>query len=350
MTTISPGNGMVSKNKVAGQDGERSLAISARVEIELNAAILAVCDNEPVVLAVKAEQSARDSTDGLPFGPFTPLTHRTFEIGLRSWVEEQAGLPLGYVEQLYSFGDRGRHAEPDDNEPHIVSIGYLALARTDMKQVPSKCAWRSWYEYFPWEDWRAGRPEMLSTIIEPRLLQWAAIPETKTAEERPITRTDRLRIAFGIESGQWDEERVLERYELLYEAGFLHEAMRDGRDAVKLWPDHPRIGRAMNFDHRRILATAIGRIRAKIKYRPVVFELMDEEFTLFELQRTVEAILGPHLHKQNFRRLVESAGLVEPTGEVRSRTGGRPAKLFRFRKEVLLERPAPGVRVKAGRT
>ena len=105
----------------------------------------------------------------------------------------------------------------------------------------------------------------------------------------------------------------------------------------------------MRFDHRRILATAIGRVRAKIKYRPVVFELMPDEFTLFELQKTVEAILGPHLHKQNFRRLVEGAGLVEPTGEVKMRTGGRPAKLYRFRREVLLERPAPGVRVKPGK-
>ena len=74
---------------------------------------------------------------------------------------------------------------------------------------------------------------------------------------------------------------------------------------------------------------------------------MADEFTLFELQKTVEAILGPHLHKQNFRRLVEGAGLVEPTGEMKTRTGGRPAKLFRFRREVLLERPAPGVRVSA---
>ena len=97
------------------------------------------------------------------------------------------------------------------------------------------------------------------------------------------------------------------------------------------------------------MATAIGRVRAKIKYRPVIFELMPDDFTLFELQRTVEAILGPHLHKQNFRRLVEGAGLVETTGEVKMRTGGRPAKLYRFRREVLLERPAPGVRVKPGK-
>jgi hypothetical protein len=70
---------------------------------------------------------------------------------------------------------------------------------------------------------------------------------------------------------------------------------------------------------------------------------------LFELQKAVEGILGPHLHKQNFRRLVEGEGLVEPTGEFRQRTGGRPARLYRFRPTVLLERAAPGVRLKPGR-
>ena len=80
----------------------------------------------------------------------------------------------------------------------------------------------------------------------------------------------------------------------------------------------------MRFDHRRILATAISRLRAKLKYRPVVFELMADEFTLTELQRTVEAISGRHLHKQNFRRLVEGAALVEPTGADRA-TEARPA-------------------------
>jgi hypothetical protein len=136
----------------------------------------------------------------------------------------------------------------------------------------------------------------------------------------------------------------------LYEAGLVEEARRDGREAALAWSLLPRLGTPMRFDHRRILATAIGRVRAKIKYRPVIFELMPDEFTLYELQKTVEAILGPHLHKQNFRRLVESAGLVEPTGVVKTQTGGRPAKLFRFRREVLLERPAPGVRVKPGRS
>jgi Uncharacterized conserved protein len=62
----------------------------------------------------------------------------------------------------------------------------------------------------------------------------------------------------------------------------------------------------------------------------VVFELLPPEFTLTELQRTVEAISGRHLHKQNFRRLVETGALVEPTGVMSTQTGGRPAALFRF--------------------
>ena len=127
------------------------------------------------------------------------------------------------------------------------------------------------------------------------------------------------------------------------------EALRDGREAARIRGTLPVLGEPMRLDHRRILATAIARLRAKLKYRPVIFELMASEFTLTELQLTVEAISGRHLHKQNFRRLVESTALVEPTGETSTTTGGRPAALFRFRREVLSERPAPGLRL-GGRT
>ncbi len=319
----------------------------ASVEIGLNAAIVAVNADEPMALIVRDETEG--AVDGLPFGPFSPVQHRTLEGGLRTWVTEQTGLDLGYVEQLYTFGDRGRHAEAGDESPHIVSIGYLALSEASQTQELQRGTWRSWYHYFPWEDWRRGRPEILQKEIEPRLREWAQRPPSRSTPIRPVSREDRARMCFGIDGGTWDEEKVLDRYELLYDAGLVEEARRDGREAAVAWAPRPRLGAPMRFDHRRILATAIGRVRAKIKYRPVIFELMPDEFTLYELQKTVEAILGPHLHKQNFRRLVESAGLVEPTGEVKTRTGGRPAKLYRFRREVLLERPAPGVRVKPGR-
>ena len=317
----------------------------------LNAAIVAMRRDEPQILTITPSDAVRPgddpaSWDMLPFGPFSPLDHRTLEIGLRSWVAAQTGLELGYVDQLYTFGDRGRHARPGDIGPHVVSIGYLALTQVGETEFLTGAQWRPWYRYFPWEDWRGGKPEILTQDIEPRLGAWAKRAAGRDEPPRPLDRIERLRASFGIDGGQFHDEKTLERYELLYEAGLMAEAGRDGRKAAMDWEALPPLGRPMQYDHRRILATAMGRLRGQLKYRPVIFELMAPEFTLFELQKTVEAILGPHLHKQNFRRLVESAGLVEPTGDMKTRTGGRPAKLFRFRKEVLMERPAPGVRVK----
>ncbi len=140
----------------------------------------------------------------------------------------------------------------------------------------------------------------------------------------------------------------MQRYELLYEAGLVPEAARDRAAAC---PDPlPRPGRAMVHDHRRILATGLSRLRAKIKYRPVVFELMPPTFTLLQLQRAVEALAGERLHKQNFRRLVESQGLVEETGEMLTDTGGRPARLVRFRRDLLLQRAMAGTRLALSRS
>ena len=309
------------------------------IEIGLTAAIVAIEDNEPLILTAS---SGSDKLTGLPFGPFDAVAHRTFEMGLRAWVAEQTGLQLGYVEQLYTFGDRGRHAAAGD-AAHLVSIGYLALTRAAAGVAPAPGAgFEPWYRYFPWEDWRETHPEIIARDILPALTEWAGQSED-AATPRPLSRKDRVRLYFGTEDAQWDEERVLDRYELLYEAGLVEEARRDGRPAALARNSLPALGAAMRFDHRRILATAIARLRAKLKYRPVVFELMPAEFTLTELQHRVEAISGRHLHKQNFRRLVETTALVEPTGVMSTQTGGRPAALFRFRREVLQERPAPGL-------
>ena len=315
------------------------------IEIGLTAAIVAIEDSEPLILTASGGDG--DKLAGLPFGPFDAVAHRTFEIGLRAWVEEQAGLRLGYVEQLYTFGDRGRHTEAGDT--HVASIGYLALTRAaDNTARAPGATFEPWYRFFPWEDWRETKPDIIERGIFPELTKWAEqgeAPETA----RALPRKDRVRLYFGTEGAHWDEERVLDRYELLYEAGLVEEARRDGRPAALARKSTPMLGLSMRFDHRRILATAMGRLRAKLKYRPVVFELLPGEFTLTELQHTVEAISGRHLHKQNFRRLVESGALVEPTGVMSTQTGGRPAALFRFRREVLQERPAPGLRVRGRR-
>lgn len=315
---------------------------SLPIEINLTAAIVAVSNGEPAILATRGD----GDSPGLPSGPFDPLAHRTFEMGLRAWVKEQTGVPLGYVEQLYTFGDRGRHAEAGDSEPHVVSVGYLALTRMAQEtSLPASAAFRPFYAFLPWEDWRKGKPAIIEAAIVPALRKWIAREPTLT-NARGLTRADRLRILFGEDGGRFDDETVLDRYEMLYEAGLVEEARRDGR-ASPLLETIPPLGRPMQHDHRRILATALGRLRAKIKYRPVIFELMPESFTLTALQQMAEAISGHHLHKQNFRRFVEHAAVVEPTGKTEHGTGGRPAALFRFRREVLQERPAQGLRVGA---
>jgi hypothetical protein len=311
------------------------------VTIDLSVVIVAFDGDQPLVQVVEPT-GIHAGPEGLPAGAFDPMKHRTLELGLRAFAAEQARVPLGYVEQLYTFGDKDRHSVETDDARRVVSIGYLALTRLreETAEVPPQTAWRSWYQYFPWEDHRAGS-NPYDAPIQAALSAWAA-----AAPNRLL----RVRRCFGEPGQPLNEELVLERYELLYEAGLVGEAVRDRAAQGKpTRPEHELFGHAMAFDHRRILATAIGRLRGKLKYRPVVFELMPPDFTLTELQTCVEAVSGILAHKQNFRRLLESGGLVEPTGTVRADTGGRPAKAYRFRRDVVAERPAPGVNLRPGR-
>ncbi|MBV8507267.1 MAG: hypothetical protein JOZ11_15840 [Alphaproteobacteria bacterium] len=309
----------------------------AALSIRLSAAIVTATVEEPRVLTVRI---GREPVEALPSGPLE-VEHRTLEVGLRAWVERQTSQRLGYVEQLYTFGDRDRTETGETRPGRALTVAYLALVREARPSGAAEALWQNWYFFFPWEDWRSGRPAALAPVEE-RLHLWAG--QAATELERRL-REERVGLAFAT---SWNEELVLERYELLYEAGLIQERWRDlGRPIPS--EDSPVFGVPMAADHRRILATAIGRLRGKIKYRPVVFELMPPAFTLLQLQRTVEALSGVRLHKQNFRRLVEQQGLVEETGGISATTGGRPARLVRFRREVLLERPAPGLRLRAGR-
>lgn len=90
------------------------------------------------------------------------------------------------------------------------------------------------------------------------------------------------------------------------------------------------------FDHADILAYALQRLRYKLEYTAVGFELLPETFTLSELQAAYEVVLGEKLDKRNFRRKILSAGVIEEAGGYR--TGeGRPAKLYRFRDDAVAE-------------
>ena len=299
------------------------------VTAELIAVIVAVTDGQPRVLTIEHGQA-------LPSGPFEP-GHRSLQTGLRSWVETQTHHPLGYVEQLYTFADQDRKQGMRDR---IVSVSYLGLTREAPAYEGWEAEWQPWYRFFPWEDCRGAQASAAGSALGHALDEWARKandPAALRARQRRIT------INFGLNGQRWNEELVLQRYELLWEAGLVPE----GRADVAPMPGVPAamLGQPMRHDHRRILATGVARLRAKIKYRPVVFELMPPAFTLLQLQQTVEALAGRLLHKQNFRRLIDQQDLVEETGDVTSETGGRPAKQFRFRREVLAERQVAGTKL-----
>ncbi|MES2834469.1 MAG: NAD regulator [Pseudomonadota bacterium] len=299
------------------------------MRIGLSAVVIALRDRQAVVLTT---QDA-DGAAALPFGPFAPGRDRTFELALRAFVTAQTGFRLGFVEQLYTFGDAGREsprATPGPEKARDVSVGYLALTADAADAPAADARWSPVLDFFPWEDWRNGRPAAAGPLAE-ALLNWAGADASRRA------RVDAL---FALlPGGRWNEGRVLERYELLYEAGLVAEAARDrGQPAPAL-----AAGRAMASDHRRILATGLGRLRSKLKYRPVLFDLMPETFTLSGLQTAAEAVAGIALHKQNFRRGVERTGLVEPTGQLSAATGGRPAELFRVTGADPSDGQAPGL-------
>jgi hypothetical protein len=292
------------------------------IALALDAVIVAVTEDRPRIVAVVDD----DAEYRIPSGPLDPETDATLELGLRRWVRHQTGLEVGYVEQLYTFGDRGRRR---DSDSRLLSVAYLALIREE--QPSPDAAWLDYYALFPWEDHRDARPALLDDTLVPALHRWAG---------QDAQRRARCQISFGVPPAPWDPIRVLERYELLYEAGLVAEACRDrGPPAVAALCT----GQSLRYDHRRIAAAALGRLRGKLTYRPVVFELLPDSFTLTQLQSTVEALGGLRVHKQNFRRLVEQSGLVQMTDQVSTTTRGRPAKMFRFRREVLGERPRPGV-------
>lgn len=330
------------------QDGDRP---GDEVSVGLTAVVLSVLKEQPVVMLVRGTETA-DGLDassrrsGLPAGRFLPPAQASLEAALRAIVGDATGCELGFVEQLLTDYWSGNSLEAQADGGRLPATGrselyvsYLALMRAEATSIGRRALWRECYELLPWEDFRSGRPSVLQAAILPGLEAWTANPTSDQAAgegvgaEAAMTVTERVAVAFGMGGRSWDDQRVVDRFDLLCEAGLLPEASVGDISPADL----------------RLVAAGLGRLRAKVRDRPVVFELLPPEFTLFELQRTVEAVLGPTLHKQNFRRLVEGTGLVEPTGDIRNNTGGRPAKTFRFRREVLLERPAPGVHVRPGR-
>ena len=225
------------------------------VVLGLNAVILAVTEEVPRVLTVQraghalaapeelavsagpaTRRAGADLPDALPFGPLDPVAHQTLEKGLRGWVTRQTGLQLGYVEQLYTFGDRFRDPRERDGGSarglgRLPGAGGGAGAGGRRRRATGGACTAT-------SPGRTGARASRRCSIDgsPRRSPLGRAG----GSGRPAARRERIDLAFGLDGAPWDEERVLERYELLYEAGLVREAARDRGEPRRPAAPRPR--------------------------------------------------------------------------------------------------------------
>lgn len=318
--------------------GGRRLKRAKVVQVRLHAVIVSVIAGEPVFCVETEGPTGRFR---LPVAEFQAERNRSLEQPLidahLSQFEGRASVP-----ELLDC--RLSEDDPDANVAWI-EITYLVLVQQlstgrrpttpEAEAVESgRLRWQSFYMTLPWEDWRHGRPSLLDAVVLPLLAtsEGRVRRRRSPSRRRPDPRSVRLSAASALFSGSvedWDPRRTLERYEALVAAGAIVEAAFRGRNEPVAAAD-PRLGTVMAAGDRRRVSLALGRLRRAVKDRPDVSAVMPTEFTLFELQKCVEGILGPPLHKQNFRRQLDAYRLLEPVGRVKGDTGGRPAQLYRF--------------------
>ena len=276
------------------------------------------------------------------------------ELGLRRWVRDQTGIELGYVEQLYTFGDRHRDPRRADRRP-AGDLGRLPRPGAGGAPVGNRRGLARRLPVLPLGGLARGPAGVLDERIVPVLERWVEAAESPGRAPAPAgAERDRLRPG---------------RRRLGRRAGArpLRAALRDrpgGRGLARpraSWARRPGAPEAAP----RAAARAEPRHRARAgpccsttgaSWPPPWAGCAARSATA----RWSSSCCRPpspcssssapsrpwpacRLHKGNFRRLVEKGGLVEGTGRHDTTTGGRPAEIFRFRREVLRERPAPGV-------
>lgn len=282
---------------------------------------------------------------------------------IRELAEETGLAPPAHIETLDTYDTNGRDPrqwagfERDgkwiSTGARIVSKSFLALFGSSGNALAPKsgedttaAAWRSVYEFLPWEDVRDDDGRALARTLGRELLAgWADVRDANEARQR----ARRVKAAFPTRLADWNEERAPERYRLLLGAGLVPEAHRDkwGRltSARESGP-----GNALAFDHRLMLADALGRLRGKLKYIPgVLSALLGREVALPVLQSACEAIGGRPIVTPNFRRVMTAThGLLERrAGHARVRTAkkGAAPSLYAFRADVDTLRLDPSIRM-----
>ena len=209
------------------------------IKVAVDAIVFGYSKNEGVsVLLIKRKYPPFKNSWAIPGGFI--LESESLEDAVKRELQEETGVKVNYLEQLYTFG-----APERDPRQRIISIAYFALVKSSLFQ--------------------------------------------------------QLKASTDAEEAQWFSIRKLP---------------------------------SLAFDHKQILQTAIDRIRAKIRYQPIGFELLDKKFPFADLEKLYTALLDREIDRRNFTKKILSLGLLEDTGELASAAGaGRPSKIYQFNKK-----------------
>lgn len=250
-------------------------------------------DKKLKILLIKRTQHPFQNFWSLP-GGFVGLEEEPKYVAKDKFFQK-TGMNVNHMEQLYTWGELNR-----DPRGRIISISYLALSCGCELKIANS------------EDTSSGKSDEMQDGAK-----W-------------------FEISFSLKEREFLKERKREVYE-------LHLISEDERLQAQIekittkdckgQESEYQIIQCENiaFDHAKIIAYALERLRGKIEYMPIAFSLMPKLFTLTELQQVYEIILGRKLLKANFRRKI--GHLVEETDEFRRDMGHRPSKLFQFKEE-----------------
>jgi 8-oxo-dGTP diphosphatase len=211
----------------------------SEIKVAVDAIVFGYSKSDDVsVLLIKRKYEPFKNSWAIP-GGFV-LENESLEEAVKRELQEETGISVNYLEQLYTFGEPNR-----DPRQRVISIAYFALVKSALFQE--------------------------------------------------------LKASTDAEEAQW------------FPIGKLP---------------------TLAFDHKKILQIAIERIRAKIRYQPIGFELLDKKFSFADLEKLYSTLLDKALDRRNFTKKILSLGLLEETGELAANSGaGRPSKIFKFNKK-----------------
>lgn len=248
-------------------------------------------EKELKILLVKRDEHPFINKWAIP-GGFVKIDESLQE-GVQRKIKEEIGIDDIYFEQLYTWGDVNR-----DPRMRIISASYMALVNN----------------------------KELKKEIETDNIAWFSVKK-ESIDKKKISNEE---VHYNYRVSLINEERNIEiKYDLIekikmraFDREVTYEYKSGGGDLLA-------------FDHLKIIDYALERMKNKAQYTAIAFSLLPELFTLTELQQVYEILLGRELINSNFRRWVTK--IVEKTEETKKEGAHRPSKLFRLKKEAIID-------------